>query len=419
MATVPSRVDTAVVGGGQSALTMSWYLQRAGRDHVLLERRTELGGGWRDRWDGFRLVGPNWTAGLPDDPYPGGDPDAYMPRDAIAERIAGYARRIGAPVVLGAGVSRLGASGDGFILETAQGTVRASRVILATGGFHRPHIPAAAAGLSSRVLSLHSHAYRRPSELPDGGVLIVGTGQTGVQLTQELRAAGREVWLSVGSAGRVPRRFRGRDSFWWLVRLIEDGPRHGFGLPTAARLPDPRRRLAGNVQLTGHGSPPETVDLRAWAADGVHLVGRVAAIDGERVTFGDDLETNLAFAERFFDERFLPEIEGLIEAAGIEADPPDPPVWSTYRPPAVESLDLAAAGLGTVLWTSGYRQDWSWIDLPVTDELGFLRQHEGLTEVPGLSVIGSHWQHDQTSSTLFGMPRDARVLARHLGLVDG
>jgi putative flavoprotein involved in K+ transport len=398
---------------------MSWHLQQAGREHVLLERRSTLGGGWQDRWDAFRLVSPNWTASFPDAPYDGEDPDGFMPRDELIGRVVGYATTIGAPVVLDAGVERLRpAATGGFTLDTTQGSVLADEVIVATGGFHVPNIPAIAAGLPSRVLSLHSSAYRREADLPDGAILVVGTGQTGCQLAEELRDAGREVFFSGGAAGRVPRRYRGRDIFFWLSELGRNGERLGTPLPTVATLPDPRRRLAANPQLSGHKGGHD-IDLRQMALEGTTLLGRLTAIDGERATFAPDLHANLAFADGFFEERFRKLVDSYIEAAGLDCPPPGASVHAAFEPPIIETVDLAKAGIGTVLWTSGYRQSLGWIEPSITDEMGFARQVRGVSEVPGLSFIGSLWQHDQTSATLFGVGRDAEVLAARLGLTAG
>lgn len=412
---LPERVDTVVIGAGQAGLTMSWHLQQGGRDHLVLDRRTTPGGGWQDRWDGFRLVGPNWTASFPDDPYDGPDPDGYMTRDEIAERVAGYAGRIGAPVQLGVEVVGL-APRDGILrLETTEGPLDVRQAIVATGGFHAPHVPPLADALPARVLSLHSHDYRRPDDLPAGGVLVVGSGQTGVQLVEELRAAGRAVWLCVSSAGRVPRRYRGRDIFWWLWQLAERGDEVGVRLPRPADLPHPGRRYAGNPALSGHGGGHET-DVRALGRDGTTLLGRLLAIDGERIRVGDDLEANLQMADRFFEDRFREACDDFAVAAGIDAPAADPPLRIEYRPPMIEELDLADAGIATVLWTTGYRQQLDWIEPSITDEWGFARQEDGVAQIPGLFFIGSLWQVDQTSATLFGMPRDARSLAARLGI---
>jgi putative flavoprotein involved in K+ transport len=417
---LPARVDVVVVGAGQAGLTMSWHLQQAGREHVLVERRATLGGGWQDRWDAFRLVSPNWTASFPDAPYDGDDPDGFMPRDELIGRVAGYAERIGAPVVLGTGVERLrpATDGAGFHLETTQGSLRAREVILATGGFHRPNIPVVAEHLPRRILSLHSSSYRRPGDLPPGGVLVVGTGQTGCQLVEELRDAGREVYLSGGAAGRVPRTYRGRDIFSWLADLGRNGERLGTPLPNVRTLPDPRRRLAANPQLSGHKGGHD-IDLRRMALDGTTLLGRLTGIDGERVTFAPDLPASLAFADTFFEERFRRLFDGYIEAAGLDCPPAEPTEIATIEPPVIESLELDRAGIGTILWTSGFRQSLDWIEPSITDDMGFARQDRGVAELPGLYFIGSLWQWDQTSATLFGVGRDAEILARRMGLTTG
>ena len=418
MTTLPRRVARRAIGAGQAGLTMSWYLQQSGRDHVLLERRTTLGGGWQDRWDEFRLVSPNWTASFPDAPYDGDDPDGYMPRDELISRVSGYASTIGAPVVLEAGVDRLRpAAGGGFDLDTTQGRVVASEVVVATGGFHVPHIPAIAAGMTSRVLSIHSSRYRRAADLPAGGVLVVGSGQTGVQLVEELVTAGREVYLSVGTAGRAPRHYRGRDTFYWMWQMAERGEEVGVGLPTVGSLPDPRRRLAGNPQLSGHGGGHD-IDLRMLGREGTTLVGRLDAVDGEHVRFAPDVHDNLAFVDRFFAERLRAPIDDFIAAAGIDCPVAETWVMADFEPPDIARIVLADAGIGTVLWSTGYRQDLSWIEPPITDEMGFAHQLRGVSELPGLYFIGSLWQHDQTSATLFGMPRDARYLAARMGLVS-
>jgi putative flavoprotein involved in K+ transport len=411
----PRRIDTVVVGAGQAGLTMSWFLRQGGRDHVLLDRRPRLGGGWLDRWDGFRLVSPNWSASFPDFAYAGPDPDGFMGRDEIAGRVATYAARIAAPVILEVEVRRLSPrAGGGFRLETSQGTIDAREVIVATGGFHAPRLPPCASALPRRVLGLHSHAYRNERELPPGAVLVVGSAQSGVQLVEELREAGRRVFLCVGGAGRVPRRYRGRDFFHWARQLAVRGEALGTPLPTADKLPDPRRRLAPNPHLSGHGGGHE-IDLRRLAAEGTTLLGRLEAIDGERIRLAPDLAANLAAADRFFDERFRKLFDTFIERAGIDA-PPDGRVPFEHEPPEVRELDLAAAGISTVLWTTGYRLDYGWIDLPVFDAMGFPRQTRGVTDVAGLYFIGSLWQHSQASATLVGVDLDARALAQRMGL---
>lgn len=410
----PRSIEVVVIGAGQAGLMMSWHLQRAGREHVVLERRDTLGGGWQDRWDGFCLVSPNWISALPGFAYDGEDPDGYMPRDAIAGRIARYAEVIGAPVerstaVVGLSMPTGGVAGRRFLVQTSRGSLAADEVIVATGAFQVPRIPAVGATISRRITQVHAHDYRSPAALPDGGVLIVGSGQTGVQLAEELQAAGRDVVLATGRCGRQARRYRGHDIFWWFRNVVERGERHGTALPRVDQLPDPRLRFACNAHLSGHGGGHDT-NLRQMALDGIRLTGRLVAADGERLTFAPDLGANLAFADGWFDRQIRPLLEAFAAAEGIDL-PPDDRAWSTHEPPEVETLDLAAEGIGTVLWTTGYARDDSWLALPVFDEFGTPRHVRGVSDVPGLSFLGLLFQLDNGSANLIGMQRDAAYLA--------
>ena len=409
---LPRSIDTVVIGAGQAGLIMSWHLQAAGRSHVVLDRRETLGGGWQDRWDGFVLVGPNWTTGLPGFPYEDRDPDGFMPRDAVAARMRRYAEVIGAPVVRSTAVERLsadGASGRRFHLETSQGPVDVDDVIVATGAFHRPGIPAAANGLRSDIFQVHSHDYRNPEQLPPGGVLVVGSGQTGCQLAEELRDAGRSVTLAVGRCGRAPRRYRGHDVFWWLRQLAVRGPDLGTPLPSVDQLSERRLRFACNPHVSGHNGGHET-NLRQMALDGIRLAGRLTGMDESRVTFAPDLAESLTFADTFFDTRFRALCDTFAEKAGIDAGPDDR-VWPSYEPPEVTQLDLAAEGIGTVLWTTGFKPDYGWLDLPILDEFGVPRHIRGVSDVDGLTFIGLLWQHNNASANLTGVAIDAAYLA--------
>jgi len=411
---LPSRIETVIVGAGQAGLSMTALLRRAGREHAVLERRDRIGGGWLDRWDSFCLVSPNWTASFPDFEYDAPDRDAFMPRERIAGRIAEYAAAIDAPVVLGAAVQRLAAQQGGarFRLVTSRGPVDADRVIVATGGFHDPKVPPAARQLSNRVLSIHAHDFRNEAGLPPGGVLVVGSGQTGVQLAEELQDAGRRVVLSTGRCGQAPRRYRGEDVFVWLWRVRTLGGDYGVAFPLLHQLPDPRLRYACNPHLSGHDGGHDT-NLRRFAAEGMTLVGRFQGFDGERATFGEDLASNLAFADAWFGQRWQPLFDRYIAAAGVGAPPDDRELFE-FEPPGITELDLAAAGISTVLWTTGYRLDYGWIDLPAFDADGIPRQVDGVAEVEGLSFIGLPWLRDQGSATLFGLRRDAERLLERL-----
>ena len=411
---MPSKIETVVIGAGHAGLTMSSLLSRGGRDHVVLERRSTLGGGWQDRWDSFCLVSPNWTSSFVGDPYDGADPDGFMPRDEIVARVAAYADRIAAPIHRDTEVHRLRTKAAGFGLETSQGAIDATTVVVATGSFHQPRLAPIAPALPKRLHQVHAHHYRNPEELPDGAVLVVGTGQTGMQLAEELHESGRNVYLSVGTAGRVPRRYRGRDIFRWLAGLAVDGPKVGMDLPTVEKLPSPRARLAGNPHLSGHGGGHDT-NLREFAARGMTLLGRIEGADGERLRLAPDLTANVARADAMFDERFKQLFDTFIERSGIEA-PPDDRQPFVFDVPVRDELDVADAGISSVLWTSGYRFDYGWLDLPIFDDMGFPVQRRGVTEVPGLYFLGSLWQHTQASATLFGPAGDGRYLARQMGI---
>lgn len=409
---LPTSTHTVVIGAGHAGLIMSRLLTQAGRDHVVLERRSTLGGGWQDRWDAFQLVTPNLLTDLPDHPYDAGDPDGFMTRDEIVARTAQYAEVIDAPVALDTDVRRVALADSGssparFTVETSGGTIAAVDVIGATGAFHVPRIPDN--GFGPSIAQIHAHQYRNPDALPPGGVLVVGTGQTGVQLAEELFEAGRPVTLSVGHCGRVPRRYRDRDYFWWIRQLVLHGDETGTPLPTVDQFPDPRMRFACNPHLSGHGGGHDT-DLRRFAADGIRLVGRFDAADGTNARFRPDLEDNLAFADATFDQRFRPLFEAYIAAAGLDV-PPDDRAPFAFRVPEVTELDLSAEGISTVLWTTGYAPDYGWLEVPVERQFGVPRHDRGITDVPGLSFVGMLWQRDNASANLAGVGRDAGYIA--------
>lgn len=408
-------IDTVIVGAGQAGLVMSAFLRDQAREHVLLDRRATLGGGWHDRWDAFRLVGPNWTTSVPGYDYQGSEPDGFMPRDEIIEHWRGYGQAIEAPVEFNTEVRRISsrASGSGrFDVETSSGTIAARSVVVAAGPFQRAHVPAMAAGLAPSILSLHVDAYRNPGALPPGGVLLVGSGQSGVQLAEELATAGRDVTIAVGRCGSVPRRYRDRDVFWWLRQLATLGRELGTALPTADRLPSPAARFACNPQLSGHGGGHE-VNLRQMAASGIRLAGRLDALDGSLATFRPDLNENLAAADRFFSERLRGLCDTLAERAGWDLATETPASFA-FDVPEVTELDLGAEGIGTVLWTTGYRPDFSWIEEPVFDDFGLPIQTAGMTERLGLGFIGTPWLVDMGSANLVGLVRDAEALASQI-----
>ena len=411
-------VHTLVIGGGQAGLATSYWLTQAGLPHLVLERQTRLGGSWHDRWDSFCLVAPNYTLLLPGMPYDGPDPDGFMPRDEVVRYVRDYAERIAAPVRLGTGVRRLAAANGGFEAHTDAGTLRARNVVLATGPYQTPRIPEASGRLPSHVRQLHSQDYRRPAQLGDGGVLVVGTGQSGTQIAEELHQAGREVHLAVSTCPGVPRRYRGRDVIWWLLQAFLHGDEVGVHFPTVADLPSPAARFGCFPHLSGKDGGHD-ISLRRLAREGVRLHGRLEQADGSRVRFSDDLPERLAAVDQAFEEEFRPLFDAYIAAAGIAAPADDRPPADDFVPGTTAELDLDAAGVGTLIWATGYGLDFGWVDLPVLDEWGYPRHTRGVTVHPGLYAVGLPWLYSEPSSVFAGVGADAAHVVEHLAAHRG
>jgi putative flavoprotein involved in K+ transport len=406
-------IDTLVIGAGQAGLATSYWLTQSGVEHVVVDRRDQLGGAWLDRWDSFCLVAPNFTLLLPGMPYDGPDPDGFMPRDDVVAHMRRYARTVDAPVRLGTGVERLSAANGHLEAKADAATFRARNVVLATGPYPQPKVPAASGGLAGSIQQVHSHDYRRPDQLADGAVLVVGSGQSGVQIAEELHRAGRDVHIAVSMCPRAPRRYRGRDVAWWLVQLFQHGADHGIPVPTVDDLPSPAARFACQPQVSGKDGGHD-IDLRNFARRGMRLYGRLESAHGATVWFSDDLGDRLAFADRWFDERFRPLFDAYEAAAGIGAAPDDRPAPDDFTPPTATELDLDAAGIGAVVWATGYRLDFGWVDLPVMDEWGYPRHTRGVTTHPGLYAVGLPWLHSQPSAVFAGIGADAAHIVEHI-----
>jgi putative flavoprotein involved in K+ transport len=404
------RIDTLVIGGGQAGLATSYWLGQAGVDHLVVDRRDRLGGSWHDRWDEFCLVLPNFTVQLPGMPYDGDDPDGFMPRDDMVKYMSQYSAVVDPPMRLGTAVTRLTAS-DGNLVAYADGaTFQARNVVLATGAYPRPKIPSASDSIAGHIQQLHSNDYRRPGQLADGGVLVVGTGQSGAQIAEELQRAGREVHLAVSKCSTAPRRYRGHDLGWWLFQVYRHGPEVGV----APKLQSPAARLAPNPIVSGQGGG-HSVDLRQFARQGIRLYGGLESADGTRARFSDDLADRLTFAETQFDQQYRRLFEAYIAAAGLDVPPDDrPPLGDPFVPATSTELDLAAAGITSVVWATGYRLDFGWVDLPVFDEWNYPRHTRGVTTHPGLYAVGLPWLHSIASAVLAGVGTDAAYIAEHI-----
>jgi putative flavoprotein involved in K+ transport len=401
---MPGRVDTVVIGGGQAGLATSYHLKKLGREHVVLERG-EVANAWRrERWDGFYLNTPRWTQALPGHEYAGPDPDGFS---SLAETISyfdHYAAAIGAPVRTGAEANRLTFSHRAFRIEVDGDALEAANVVVATGAYQRRTPTALGAAVAEDVFQLHTSDYRNPAQLPSGGVLIVGSGQSGCQIADELLQAGRTVYLSVGRCPWVPRRYRGRELVYWLVDT-------GVADQTVDTLPSPAARLMCNPPVSGNGGGHDCHPV--WLEErGAVLVGRLSDVRGHTLEFAPDLDDSLAFGRQFLDE-LLTRFDDYVEEQGLDVPAADAPPSERPRD-GMERLDLREAGVGTILWANGFRPDFSWIELPLFDEHGWPVQERGVTAVPGLYFVGLHWLHKRKSSLLFGVGEDAEYVAAHI-----
>ena len=391
--------DVVVIGAGPAGLATSYELGRAGVEHVVLERG-RVGETWRGRWDSFCLVTPNWSVQLPGGSYEGDDPDGFLLRDEIVAFFEHYAAKASAPLRTGVDVRALRPRDDGFLLETNIGEVRARAVVVATGAYQRPHRPAAAPGLPGRILQLDSTEYRNERGLPDGAVLVVGSGQTGCQIAEELLEAGREVFLSCGRAPWLPRRIGDRDLVWWAAET-------GFLDQRVEELPAPAARLAANLLTTGRDGGHD-LHLRTLRAAGVTLLGRLLDADAKRARFAPDLGESVAWG----DERYR-QFRGLVMRLAEERSLPSPEMADPdpFDGQAPESVDLA--GVGAVVFAGGFRPDYRWIDLPGGfDDLGFPLHADGMSlVVSGLFFVGVHFLRKRKSSILYGMGEDAAIVA--------
>jgi len=399
--------DVLVIGGGQAGLAASAMLTGEGVDHVVLERAA-VGGGWRRRWDSFTLVTPNWTVRLPGAEYDGPDPDGFMPRDEVVAHLERYAERTGAPIVTGVEATEVTERDGRYRIATTDGPYDARAVIVATGTFQRPKRPAVGTPPPG-VLDLHSSDYRNPDQLPPGGVLVVGSGQSGAQIAEELNEAGRPVTLAVGRAGRAPRRYRGRDMFSWMEVLgLADRP--------VEALDSPAERFAANPHVSGKRGG-HTLNLHRFARNGIRLTGRLTGIDGQAVRFASDLPASLTAADAFANG-LREALDKHIAEAGIDAPPPDPADDYEGRDGfdqlAITDLDLVAGGIGTILWSAGYAWDFSWVKPARLDEYGYPVQRADYADSRGLYFLGLNFLHTQKSGLLYGVGDEARAIAAHI-----
>jgi putative flavoprotein involved in K+ transport len=396
-------VDVAIIGAGQAGLATSWYLKQAGVEHVVLEAG-RIAETWRARrWDSFRLVTPNWGVSLPGANYDGPDPDGFMSLAELIHYFQDWADSFKAPVRENTRVVSLEKNGADFVLNLPGSELRSRKVVVASGAFQRAHRPAGSDRLPQGVHQILAEDYRNPSQVPPGAVLVVGSGQTGCQLAEELQDAGRTVFLACGRAPWMPRRLEGRDLIWWS-RVS------GWLDRTIDKLPSPQARLMSNPQATGHDGGRD-LHYRTLHARGIELLGRYVRAEGSKVYFADDLAASVDFGDaRLLD--MLNAFEAYCRAIGRQAPAFEMP--QQLRLKTRTELDVAREGIATVIWTSGYRPDYGWIKLPVFDDMGFPVQRDGCSNIQGLYFMGVTWMRKQKSPILYGVGEDAEVVAQHI-----
>jgi putative flavoprotein involved in K+ transport len=398
---------TIIIGGGQAGLAMSRCLSELGIEHVVLERG-KVAERWRtEAWDSLHLLSPNWMTRLPGFQYDGRDPDGFMSAADFTALLDHYAVSSKAPVLTDTAVQKVERSGAGFHVETTKGAFRSSAVVVATGYCDVPFVPNDSRALPASVTQITPSQYRRPQQLPPGGVVVVGASATGVQLADEIQRSGRQVTIAVGGHTRLPRSYRGRDIFWWLDRL-------GMLTQSIDDVHDiERSRNQPSLQLVGK-SDHSSLDVGVLQALGVRVVGRLRGISGAHVSLADDLAATTAAADIKLAE-ILDKIDHLIMTTGLDVGAAEPfrPTWPlAFDTP--EALNLYDERIETVVWATGYKRSYPWLHLPVLDAHGDIVQNAGITSEDGLYVVGMRFQRRRNSNFIDGVGDDARLIAERI-----
>jgi putative flavoprotein involved in K+ transport len=402
-------VDTIIIGAGHSGLSIGYCLSQKKRNFIILEKSDTIAPAWRSRWDSFTLVLPNWTLQLPDYAYNGDDPNGYLTRAEMVKYLEGFAATFNSDIRFGSKVMSIEKNLDGsnFLVRTTENVYQTDNIIVATGTFQKPKIPAFHQNISEEFTQLHTSEYRNPDELPEGAVLVVGSGQSGCQIAEELYKSGRNVYLCVGGAMRIPRTYRGKDSVVWLKEA-------GFFDMTVDKLSSPKEKFAAGPFLTGKDGG-HSLDLHQFAKDGVVLLGRLKDAQGSRIFLAPTLKESLTKIDNFVAE-VKGNLDKFIEANNIEAEaaPAQEPLKDGFTAEIIEELDLHAEGVKIIIWATGYKFDYTLAKFPVLDEDGYPAQRRGVSDVPGLYFLGMHFLHKRSSGLPWGVAPDAEYIAEHI-----
>lgn len=399
-------IDTIIIGGGQCGLSISYYLKEHNREHVIFEKAHQPASAWRNHWDSFTLVTPNWMVNLPGAEYQGDHPDAFMDRTQVIAYFESYIKRFNLPVRYGIKVLSVEPCDAGYWVKTDQGDFTCANLVIAIGFYQQPKTPPFSENVSANIHQIHSDHYKNPQALPEGGVLVVGSAQSGSQIAEELNESGRQVYLSVSTAGRFPRRYRGLDAEVWMKKL-------GYFERTVDQLSPNEARFASSAHGTGKNGG-HTINLHQFAKDGIILLGHLKNVAQDRAFLASDLKESLVKADQF-EVEFVKSIDAYIEENGLDL-PPEilPDLKDGFDVEEIRELDLQAAGIRNIVWATGYAWDYSWVKMPIMDKDGLPLHNRGVTPSPGLYVIGMPFLHSGKSGLIYGAAEDAAYIASNI-----